>query len=129
MNGGDSAYVPTTTVYSSTDEVVQPQTGIGASGYINDALNVGVSNTNVQAACLGIGAGGIVTHEGILYNSLAHALAVDALTHPGPGSILRINPLVTCAETTAPGLSKADITTINGNYPASSSLFISVLML
>jgi hypothetical protein len=51
-NGGDSAYAPTTTVYSLTDEIVQPQIGTAASGYLNDARSIGVSNTFLQGACL-----------------------------------------------------------------------------
>ncbi|CZR64861.1 related to lipase B precursor [Phialocephala subalpina] len=65
-NGGDSAYVPTTTVYSLLDEIVQPQVGTAASGFLNDARNIGVSNTFLQGACLGQPAGGVYLHEGVL---------------------------------------------------------------
>lgn len=86
FNGGDSAYVPTTTVYSLTDEIVQLQVGTAASGYLNDARNVGVANTFLQGACAGQPAGGLYTHEGVLYNPVAYALVVDVLQHTGPGS-------------------------------------------
>ena len=115
--GGDSAYVPTTTIYSIFDEIVQPQTGTGASGFINDARNVGVSNNEVQALCPGQVAGGFYTHEGVLYNSVAYALAVDALTHPGPGIPGRIDLATLCQEVATAGLSLEDVLATEGLIP------------
>ncbi|KAE9371124.1 alpha/beta-hydrolase [Stipitochalara longipes BDJ] len=106
-NGGDSAYVPTTTVYSLTDEIVQPQEGTAASGYLNDARGVGVSNTYLQGACLAQPAGLLYTHEGVLYNPVAYALVVDALQHTGPGSFSRVSGQ--CGSIVAPGLSLSDV--------------------
>ncbi|PQE17309.1 lipase B precursor protein [Rutstroemia sp. NJR-2017a BVV2] len=112
-NGGDSAYVPTTTVYSATDEIAQPQTGTAATGYLNDARNVGVSDTFLQGrsrgkgACAGLPAGLIYTHEGVLYNPVAYALVTDALTHSGPGSFLRVEDQ--CSNVVAPGISLSDV--------------------
>jgi hypothetical protein len=113
-NGGDSAYVPTTSVYSGSDEVVQPQYGVGASAYMNDARAVGVSNTQIQAACPGTPAGGPYTHEGMLYNPLAFALAVDALTHTGPGSLSRIDLNSVCAQALPPALGVDDVISTEG---------------
>jgi hypothetical protein len=112
--GGDSAYVPTTTISSSTDDIVQPQYGTGASAYINDARGVGVSNSEVQTVCAEKPAGGFYTHEGILYHPLAYALAVDALTHAGPGKTSRIDISSVCNEIVAPGWSLDDVLDTEG---------------
>ncbi|KAH8699194.1 hypothetical protein BGW36DRAFT_294275 [Talaromyces proteolyticus] len=101
-NGGDSAYVPTTTFYSSTDEIVQPQDGKNASAYILDARNVGVTNNQVQSVCSN--STQIVLHEGALYNSVAWGLIEDALTHDGPGQISRLDIQTLCKAAAAPGL-------------------------
>jgi hypothetical protein len=116
-NGGDSAYVPTTTIYSESDEVVSPQSGKGASAFMLDARNVGVSNTDIQITCgKNAPAAGDVTHEGVLYNSLAYALAVDALKNPGPGSLSRINVTAACSQIIAPGLDLADFLLTEGEF-------------
>lgn len=109
-NGGDSAYVPTTSIYSSFfDEIVQPQTGTAASAFIRDARNVGVSNTEVQQVCSGAPAGSFYTHEGVMYNPLSFALLQDALAHPGPGQVSRIpNLQQLCENFLAPGLGLTD---------------------
>ncbi|KAF2428800.1 alpha/beta-hydrolase [Tothia fuscella] len=108
-NGGDSAYVPTTTVYTATDTIVIPQSGANASAIIKDARGVGVSNSELQVVCAGGTAGVYATHEGMLYNSLSYALAVDALTHPGPGKTNRLNLRTVCNQPASPGLTVEDI--------------------
>ncbi len=113
-NGGDSAYVPTTTLYSSADEVVQPQNGTGASAFMLDARGVGVTNNQVQYVCPGQPAGGNFTHEGMLYNPLSLALIQDALTHPGPGEVSRLNLASVCAELVSPGITPQDIVLTEG---------------
>ncbi|TID12849.1 putative lipase b precursor [Venturia nashicola] len=112
-NGGNSAYVPTTTVFSSTDEIVQPQSPVtGASAFLLDARNVGVTNNQVQAVCGGRGpAGTFYTHEGVLYNPLGYALVIDALTHAGPGRTSRIDLTTVCAQIVSPGLDLIDVLT------------------
>lgn len=113
-NGGDSAYVPTTTLYSNADQVVQPQDGTGASAYLLDARGVGVTNNQIQTICPGQPAGGNFTHEAMLYNPLTYALAVDALTHSGPGQTSRLSLSTVCAEVSTPGLTANDIVLSEG---------------
>lgn len=110
-NGGDSAYVPTTNVYSIFDEIVQPQEDPNASGFIKDARGVGVTNVELQSVCTAVLPGGTFynSHEGVLYNALAYALAVDAIQNPGPGSLSRVNATLQCQKFAADGLSLADI--------------------
>ncbi|KAK4547442.1 hypothetical protein LTR36_001098 [Oleoguttula mirabilis] len=125
-NGGDSAYVPTTTVYSGFfDEIVEPQQGTGASAYLLDARSVGVSNNEVQLICAGQPAGGFYTHEGTLYNALGYALAVDALSHSGPGLASRLNLGTVCAQAITPGLNLTDfLLTENAIVIAGFSLLV-----
>ncbi|KAA8570918.1 hypothetical protein EYC84_000299 [Monilinia fructicola] len=114
-NNGDSAYVPTTNVYSLTDEIVQPQIGTAASAFLNDARGVGVSNTYLQGACLGLPAGGLYTHAGVLYNPVAYALLTDALLNDGPGSFDRVSDQ--CGNIAAPGISLSDVIETQATIP------------
>ncbi|KAJ6063854.1 hypothetical protein N7499_012534 [Penicillium canescens] len=77
--GGDSAYVPTTSVYSGYDAIV-------------------------QVACRGMVGGGYYSHSSVLVHPLAFALFVDALEHEGPGRLERIDLGVVCGMSLAPGL-------------------------
>ncbi|KAF9882262.1 hypothetical protein CkaCkLH20_00298 [Colletotrichum karsti] len=107
-NGGDSAYVPTTSIFSATDEIVQPQSGPKASAILKDGNGVQTTNVEVQQACPGTPAGTQVTHEGMLYNSLAFALMRDALTNEGPAKLERIDKSV-CKDPAAGKMDKAEI--------------------
>jgi len=109
-NGGDSAYVPTTSIYSATDEVVQPQHGAAASALMKDERCVGVTNCEVQVAAAMKPAGLAYAHAGIMYNPLAWALAEDAIVNGGPGRLDRINLGAVSMHRKAPGLSLLDAT-------------------
>lgn len=126
-NGGDSAYVPTTNVYSIFDEIVQPQQDPNASGAIKDARGVGVSNTEVQAVCTALLPAGAPTagsHEGVLYNSIAYALAKDAILNNGPGQLSRINTTELCSQFAASGLTLADILATEALIPIAAAAII-----
>ncbi|KAL2839424.1 hypothetical protein BJY01DRAFT_250519 [Aspergillus pseudoustus] len=101
-NGGDSAFVPTTTFYSDSDEIVQPQNGTSASAYLLDGRSVGVTNNQVQTVCGDKNM--VVLHEGALYNALAWGLIQDALTHDGPGQVSRLDVASLCNQESAPGI-------------------------
>lgn len=109
-NGGDSGYVPTTSIYSGLfDEIVQPQSGTGASAFLNDARGVGVTNNEVQVVCAGKGlASTVYTHEGVLYNPLSLALMKDAMANAGPGRVDRLDLNSVCAPYLTPGLGLGD---------------------
>ncbi|KAJ9364798.1 putative lipase [Paecilomyces variotii] len=106
---GDSAYVPTTTLYSTYDEIVQPMSGPSASAFLSDARDVGVTNNHLQTICANQPAGGYYTHEGVLYNPLAWALAVDAINNDGPGDPSRLNLSEICSRSIPPQLQLDDV--------------------
>lgn len=121
-NGGDSGYVPTTVLYSGFfDEVVQPQSGTGASAYLLDARGVGVTNNEVQLVCPGGVAGSLYTHEGMLYNPITFALVQDALTHAGPGQTSRVDLTTLCKQYLATGLNL-------GNFLATENAVVIALL-
>jgi hypothetical protein len=108
-NDGDSAYVPTTSVYSGIDELVSPQVGLNASARLNDVRGVGATNIQIQMACPGLPAGSLYTHDPLLFNSLVYALFADALTHDGPADLSRIDLDTVCNQIIAPGLVLSDL--------------------
>lgn len=118
--GGDSAYVDSTSIWSITDEIVQPQYNPVASAAFAENANcpaVSATNNQIQTVCQGRPGGGLYTHEGVLYNPLTFALAYDALTHPGPGQISRLDLNKICNELVAPGLSLEDVLATEGLIP------------
>ncbi|KAJ5975310.1 hypothetical protein N7481_009017 [Penicillium waksmanii] len=106
---GDSAYVPTTIIYSTFDEIVQPQSGPFASALLRDVRGVGVTAAHIQTVCAGRVGGGFYTHEGLLYNPLAWALALDAIAHDGPADLDRIDRDGVCGLMVAPELDLSDL--------------------
>jgi len=130
--GGGSPYVNSTSVWSITDEIVQPQYSPYASAaYFTEDLpgtpstqstcsanaSVPYTNNQIQTVCQDYPASGIYTHEGVLYHPLTYALALDALTNDGPGDISRIDLDTVCNQLVAPGLSLEDVLATEGLIP------------
>jgi hypothetical protein len=121
-NGGDSAYVPTTSIYSSVlDEIVQPQAGDGASAFMKDARGVGVLNVDLQQTCPLTPAGLLYGHAGVLYNAVAWALAKDAIQNGGPGRLDRIDLPTVSMQPWAPGLTLLDVDMTLGLIPVAGA--------
>lgn len=89
---------------------MQPQFGPFASGALSDAHGVGVTNNEVQQICPGQPSSFVYSHEGMLYNPVAWALAQDALSHDGPGQVSRLGDLDSlCATYLAQGLDNENV--------------------
>ncbi|KAL9084471.1 MAG: hypothetical protein Q9159_005233 [Coniocarpon cinnabarinum] len=112
-SGGDSAYVPTTNIYSSFfDEIVQPQTGTQASAFLQ-----GASNNELQTLCPGLPAGSFYTHEGVLYNPVTFGLVKDALVNGGPAQAGRIGLDALCPLFVTQGLDVEDVLSTEATIP------------
>lgn len=83
-----------TTLRSSTDEVVQPQTGAHPTSALKGATNI-----LIQSVC----AGRKVTHIGTALDSVTFAAFSDAVAHPGPAKLSRL-PTDVCSHPYADGL-------------------------
>lgn len=75
----------------SSDKLVEPQAGTSASGINNDARGIGVTNNVVQKNYAGQPAGSFYTREGMLFNPITFALALDGLAKPGPAQMKNLN--------------------------------------
>lgn len=99
---GDSAFVPTTTVFSFTDEIVQPQgiTGFeAASGYMKNASNIFIQGNGgcpLVTSTLISGLPSVISHEGVLYSGMGIAVAVLATQSGGEGTVDMIDAAIRC---------------------------------
>jgi hypothetical protein len=86
-----------TTVRSSTDETVQPQTGAHPTSALKGATNI-----LIQDVC----PGREVTHIGTALDSVTWAAAADAVANDGPAKVSRL-PADVCSHPFAPGLDES----------------------
>jgi triacylglycerol lipase len=91
-----------TTVRSSGDETVQPQTGPHPTSALNGATNI-----LIQSVC----PGRQVSHIGTALDSVTFAAIDDAMTHDGPAKVSRF-PTDICSHPYAPGLDEAATTSL-----------------
>ena len=83
-----------TTVRSTTDETVRPQTGPHPTSSLK-----GASNVLIQDVC----PGREVSHIGTVLDSVTFELTIDAIAHKGPGRVSRL-PADVCSHPYAKGL-------------------------
>ncbi|MFC9386958.1 esterase/lipase family protein [Streptomyces venezuelae] len=97
-----------TSVYSRTDEAITPFTTASLSGATNIA---------VQDVC----PGRVVTHFGLVYESVTYGLVKDALLHSGGADPGRL-PFGKCLDVNLPGITAAEASTYSavlaGNFSA-----------
>lgn len=99
-----------TTVRSSTDEVVQPQTGKHPTSSLKGATNI-----LIQAVC----PGRVTSHIGSAVDSVAFAAFADAISHKGPADVSRL-PSDVCSHPYAPGLNEES----TANFLAGTTVLI-----
>jgi hypothetical protein len=100
-----------TTVRSSTDEAVQPETGKHPASALEGATNI-----LIQRIC----PGRKVTHIGTAVDSVTFAAFVDAITHKGPAKVSRL-PKNVCSHPYAPGLDVASTNLLVADAPVLTS--------
>ncbi|KAJ7017706.1 hypothetical protein C8F04DRAFT_1405653 [Mycena alexandri] len=123
-HGGDSALVPTTIMFSLTDEIAQPQSGNDATAMLKNANNVGYTPVRVQDVCAGKLAGGVATHEGMLYHPLTLAMLEDAMTNDGPGDLSRVDTARLCGQAVADGMSLSALVDTEAGLVKAGGAFI-----
>jgi len=88
-----------TSIYTNTDEVVVPNFGPAASSALHGGGGQ-ITNVAIQGVC----PLDLTEHIGIgTYDATAFAIAMDALTHPGPADPTRVSHTV-CLDPLMPGV-------------------------
>ena len=101
-----------TSVYSLTDELVQPAAPEPTAAFD------GASNIAIQDLC----PGRVGEHAAMAADAVAYAMVIDAFTQPGPADPARFDPL-TCAKTSFDGVTAGPVLDLaldelaNGRFP------------
>jgi hypothetical protein len=112
LNSYDETFpgVSYTDVYTLTDEVVVPNLGPAASSSLHGGGGA-ITNVPIQQVC----PTDVTEHIGIgIYDDTAYAIALDALTHPGPADPARVSRTA-CLDPLMPGIDPASFP---ANYAA-----------
>jgi hypothetical protein len=89
-----------TNVYTRTDETVQPNMDDTGSSSLRTGDGA-IENHATQEVC----PNAVYEHLAVgTVDAVAHALAVDALAHPGPAVPARLDPVTVCARPYHPGI-------------------------
>jgi triacylglycerol lipase len=96
LNAGDQTpgHVDVTSIYTATDELIQPFTLSRIKG---------AKNISIQSVC----PGRVALHGEIAFDAVNYALVTDALSHPGTAKPSRVSRL-TCLKLFAPGIGAGD---------------------
>jgi hypothetical protein len=97
-----------TEIYTHTDEVVQPNSGYDASAALHTGAGQ-ITNVATQQLC----PGDVDEHLAIgTIDPVAYALAIDAITHPGPANVARVarEPGL-CSKLYMPGVNPLEVNT------------------
>lgn len=88
-----------TDIYTNSDEVVVPNFGPAASSSLSGGGGA-IVNVPIQSVC----PADLTEHLGVgIYDNTAYALALDAMTHPGPADPARM-AVATCLSPLMPGI-------------------------
>jgi Lipase (class 2) len=100
-----------TEIYSQNDEIVVPNLNEQGSSSVHTGGGT-IANIAVQEICPGHVADHLAMGS---YDPVGYALALDAVTHPGPAQAVRIDRAV-CTEAFQPGVNPATFATDFANY-------------
>ena len=104
LNSGTETFagIDYTVIYTHYDEVVTPNSGDMGSSSLHGGEGA-IANVALQDIC----PLNVAEHLAVgSYDPVAYAIAIDALTHPGPTSPARVSDAV-CAELLQPGVDPA----------------------